>query len=233
MANVSVRSSNFGTLQAGSTAASVTAPTGTAAGDVVICIVAANGTATTMADNNGSTPFTKDLSEETEVSHTVSVFSRRIVTGDPSTYAFTLGSSQRWSVVAVTFKDPDPSTIYDVLPSVGKNASTTSQDAPSITTTTANAIHCAVGTDDGLGSPFASTPSGYTVEQNTDTDMRIAFTDKTIATPSATGAQTFTVSVSNAIIAISFAIKSTLTNWRGTAWTGHPKAAYPTDGAIR
>lgn len=205
---MSVRSSSTATNLAGSTAVSVARPTGTVTGDVVIVVVSANGQTTSITDNNGSTPFTEDLVEITQVSMTVSIFSRRIQASDPATYAFTLGSSQRWTVHAVTFQDPHATVIYDVTPVYNANANTavTTVDAPSITTTSKDAVHCAVCCVDGITLSITGTPAGYTVQQNSG-DQVVAFTTKVIPTPGATGAQTFTHTAQTSF-GISFAIKS-------------------------
>lgn len=206
--SVSVRASSTASNLSGSTAVSVARPTGTTTGDVVIVIVSANGQTTSITDNNGATPFTEDLVEITQVSMTVSIFSRRIQASDPSTYAFTLGSSQRWTVHAVTFKDPNAAVIYDVVPAFNANANTavTTVDAPSITTLSKDAMHCAICAVDGITLSITGTPSGYTVQQNTG-DQVVAFTTKTIPLPGATGAQTFTHTAQTSF-GISFAIRS-------------------------
>jgi len=93
------------------TAMSIAAPTGTVAGDLVIIIVHGNGN-TTIVDNNGATPFTEDLTDYSPLtSDTVSIFSRRIVGGDPTTYNFTLGASSRWSIIASTWQNPNATTM--------------------------------------------------------------------------------------------------------------------------
>jgi hypothetical protein len=208
-----VRSSRLATDLAGSTAVSIAMPAGTADGDVVLVIVHANGASTTIVDNNGATPYTEDLNDVTQTSHTVSVFSRRVVGGDPGTLHFTLGSSQRWTVVAVTIQNPHASVIYDVAPTSSASQPATSINAPNITTLTANALHCAVGLVDGITVAITGTPSGYIVEQNGGHEG-LAFTTKTITAAGATGAQAFSAPAANpGMIALSFAIRATSTGW--------------------
>ena len=196
------------------TAISVTAPTGTTTGDVVVVTVHGNGQ-TTIVDNNGATPFTEDLNDSqpnTTSGQTVSVFSRRIVGGDPGTYNFTLGASGRWSIIAVTFQNPHASDIYDVTPATSNldsppGASTAS--APSITTITKNAIHCACAFIDASVDDFTAWPAGYTVHQSVDNNQGQTFTTKVISAAGATGAQPFVHNGSGtAYIGVSFAIKN-------------------------
>jgi len=212
-----IRASSSNSSSTG-TAISVSAPAGTTAGDLVVISVQGNGQ-TTIVDNNGSTPFTADLSDykpNTVDGHTVSIFSRRIVGGDPSTYNFTLGASNRWSIVAIAFSDPDPTTIYDVAPSsanaIGKYdggvpSYGTTADAPSITTTTDLAIHVVGGyADDGAGGAMSG-PAGYTSRGTPVNEPQILAT-KSITPAGATGAQTVTATAGTAMIALSFAVKN-------------------------
>lgn len=195
------------------TAISVTAPTGTTTGDLVIISVHGNNQ-TTIADNNGSTPFTADISDykpNPTGGHTLAIYSRRIVGGDPSTYNFTLGTSGRWSIIAITFQSPNVSTIYDVAPSTGNAAnhddsSGNTETAPTITTSTDNAIHVVCGyTDDGSGGA-PSAPAGYTQAQ-APTDEPQGLATKVISPAGSTGAQTYTFTTSAPRIALSFAVK--------------------------
>jgi hypothetical protein len=207
-----VRSSSSNQATTG-TAISVTAPTGTTTGDVVVIAINGNNN-TTIADNNGSTPFTADISNwspNTVGGQTMSIYLRTIQTGDPTTYNFTLGTTGRWAIVAVTFQNPQ-ATFYDVAPSTANGINLDNPmnqftiDCKSITTQSNNAIHIALCMIDG---PINITgfPAGYTTEQNT-TQQPIAFSDKVIATAGATGIQTFTVDTNSADGAtLSFSIK--------------------------
>ena len=213
-AATSVRSSSSSSSPTGS-AISVPAPQGTAAGDVVIVVVHGNGQ-TTIADNNGSTPFAKDLNDyqpNASSGMTVSIFSRRIQSGDPSSYNFTLGTGDRWSAVAITFQNPDSSAIYDIAPSVSYASYTDCQPCastvtiPCITTITDGAIHVAVGLVDGSSSSVASGPAGYTLQQAT-TPQAIGLYTKNISPAGATGIGTFTFNHPDGVIGLSFAVKN-------------------------
>jgi len=208
----SVRASSSNSASTG-TAISVSAPTGTVEGDVVIVSVHAN-MQTTIADNNGATAFTEDLADykpNTASGHTVSIFSRRIQSGDPSTYNFTSADTGRWSIVAVTLQSPHSSVIYDVAPSTGNAANRDDStagtlNAPTITTVNQNSIHVVCGySDDGAGGAMTP-PSGYT-SRGVPVDEPQTVSTKVILSPSATGAQTVTATTNSPMIALSFAIR--------------------------
>lgn len=182
-------------------------------GDVVIVSVHFNNQ-TTIADNNGATPWTEDINDykpNTTGGHTLSIFSRRFQSGDPTSLSFTGGTSGRWSVVADVWQDPNASTIYDVSPSTANaanadNSSASTINAPTITTLTSNAIHVVHGYfDDGVaGNPTG--PAGYTSAGADNDEPQGAFY-KIIAAAGATGAQTVTGTTSAPRIALSYAIK--------------------------
>lgn len=204
MSSVRASSSNGSTT---GTAMSVAAPTGTTSGDLVVVWCHANGQ-TTIADNNGSTPFTKasitgddgsgNYKPNTTGGQTAAIFTRRIVGGDPSTYNFTSGASGRWSVVAVTIQSPHPTQIFDAGPTGGNNTDSpgtaTSGTCVSITTNTANAIDFpAIFPDSSLGETIGA-PSTYTSDQlfGTAGDQPLGVSHKVIASPGATGTRTYT-----------------------------------------
>jgi len=212
--SASYRASSSNSAASG-TAVTVTAPTGTTTGDVVVISVHSNNQ-TTIADNNGATPFTEDINDykpNTSGGHTVSVFSRRIQAGDPSSYAFTLGTTGRWSIVATTFQNPNATNIYDVAPSTSNAANADDSAAatiaaPAITTNTTNTIHVVCGYfDDGAGGT-PSAPAGYSTS-GVEADEPQGVFYKTIAAAGSTGAQTVTGTTSSPRIALSFAIKDT------------------------
>jgi hypothetical protein len=208
----SVRSSSIGTATTG-TAESVAAPAGTTTGDLVIVIGHLNiGGGGTIADNNGATPFTRDLANLNGGSQVVCVFSRRIQAGDPTTYHFTGNNSDRWTLVAVCYQNPDPSTIYDVAPSVGNSTVDTGTNpgssAPSITTSFGNSIVVAAGMPDGSLTGITG-PAGFTSEQNGG-NQAIGYFDKLQAAPGASGAAAFTWGASNPSVCVSFAIKNSV-----------------------
>lgn len=209
--NLTIRSSSSNSSTTG-TAISVTAPTGTSVGDLVIVSVHGNGQ-TTIADNNGATPFTEDINDyqpNTTSGHTVSIFSRVIQSGDPTTYNFTLGASGRWSIVTVCFINPQAS-YYDVSPSTTNaanrdNSTSSTLNAPAITIGVANSIDVVCGySDDGVGGAMTG-PAGYAVQAQPVNEPQVVLT-KTVSTGT-TGTRQVTATTTSPMIALSFSIKA-------------------------
>ena len=195
------------------TAISVAAPTGATTGDLVVCIVQANGQ-TTLVDNNGATPFTEDINDykpNTTNGHVVSVFSRVIQAGDPSTYNFTSEASERWSIVAICWQGAHS---YDVAPSTGNaanddSASTGTINAPTITTVADNSHHVTFCCWDTAATGIITTPVGYTLLQNANAGGEpLHASYKNITPAGATGATTHLNTEFGAMIAMSFSVKA-------------------------
>lgn len=191
------------------TAVSVSAPTGTTAGDLVVIFIHGNNQ-TTFVDNNGSTPFQKDLADykpNPSYGQTVSVFTRRIKAGDPTTFNFTMGTTGRWAIIAYTIQEPNNMTIYDVAPTTyAEESDNTVISAPSINTLTDGALHIAMGCLDDGSVTVIDYPAGYgnTVAEN---DQPMGTASKIITTAGATGSQEFEFSGSSSRIGVSVAIK--------------------------
>jgi len=193
-----------------------TAPTGTVSGDLVIAIVGHNGQET-IADNNGATPFT--LSYESwdtaaPFGATMTVFYRLIQGGDPASYSFTADTSDRMTVLCVTFSNPNTSTPLDVAPVLGSLTTDTTNDGSipvaSITTLSANAIHIMAVMQDTSTSPTFAAVAGYT-QLGTGAGGTGEATDlyyKVIAAAGATGGQTVGVSAFAGALSQSFALKN-------------------------
>jgi hypothetical protein len=218
---ISVRSSSKNSADSG-TAITVAAPAGTDTGDVVVVVIHGNGE-TSFVDNNGATPFTENLADYTTGGTTISVFSRRIQAGDPATYAFTLGASNRWSIVAVALQNPHDTDVYDIAPAEGNtyvgSGAGTMVDFLSITTLTDNAIHLVACCVDSGTAGVSATPAGYTHLQTTTAGQQVvSVCYKSIAATGATGTGTFTLDTDSVDrITLSFAIKSS-TGGGGTTY---------------
>lgn len=207
-----LRSSSSNSAATG-TAVSVSAPTGTTTGDVVVISLHGNGQ-TTFVDNNGATPFTatsvSDYKPNPTNGHTVSIYTRVIQGGDPSTYNFTMGATNRWSIVADCWQSPN-GTFFDVAPSTtnaanADNSDAATIDAPTIATLSANAIHVVHGYFDDGSAAAPTGPAGYTGAGGENDEPQGAFY-KVIVAAGATGAQTVTGASSAPRIALSYAIK--------------------------
>lgn len=85
-------------------------------GDVIVATINANGVANTVTDNNGGTSFSSRDFVDNPDSARYYCFDRVCGGSEPSSYAFTLGSSNRWSMVLRQYRGVD-SSIWDVAPS--------------------------------------------------------------------------------------------------------------------
>lgn len=174
------------------------------------------GIAVEIKANSGFTiaPNFTDYKPNTTNGHTMTLFSRTIQAGDPSTYNFTSGASGRWSVIAITFKS-DGVIAFDVAPNTANaanddSASTGTINAPTITTGVADTIHVVFNGWDTSAYGTITTPSGYTLLQNANTDGEpLHASYKAIATASATGAVSIANTEFAAMIASSFSVKAT------------------------
>lgn len=108
-----------------------------ASNDVIVGFVNVNGVGNTATDNNGSTAFTETThgDQPPAGSAVMYIFHRVCGASEPSSYAFTLGSSDRSSIVLRQYRGVD-SSVWDVAPS-GSNIST---DDTGGTTSTCSAI---------------------------------------------------------------------------------------------
>jgi hypothetical protein len=196
------------------TAISVSAPIGTTAGDLVKIVVHANGQ-TTIVDNNGATPFTEQINDyqpNTTNGQTMSVFSRVIQSGDPTTYNFTSGASGRWAIIAISITDSltpvddDPPSIVDATnrdSSVDGTAVTAS-----INTISNNAFHIVVAGWDTASIGTITTPAGYTLLANANGGGNpIHASYKSFPTPSSTGTKNIVNTEFGAYITFSFSVR--------------------------
>ena len=196
-------STNSGT----STTPSVASPSGLVEGDLLIIVVHCNNRPT-FADNNSPDAMDKDEDEGGGGdNHAAAIFSRRIEAGDPSTWNFTLGSSQPWNVVAIAWQDPHVSVIYDVVSSNANGEGASTLTADDITTINDEAIHSPVACMDGSGSSITGVPSGYNEEVDTGSGYPISIATKVITPAGATGAQDFTSGDSHNWATFSFALR--------------------------
>lgn len=209
------RSASQNSSSSGS-AVSVSSPAGAAAGDTVFVIVQGNGQIT-ISDNNGSTPFTPapnftDYKPNTTSGHTITVFKRKLLAGDPSTFNFTLSSAGRWAVDALCFSGNDVD--YDVAPNTANAANADDSsggtiNAPAITVSD-NTIHVVFCGWDTSAIGTITTPSGYTLAANANGGGEPLHSSyKAFATGASTGAVTCDNTEFGARIASSFSVKET------------------------
>lgn len=148
------------------TAISVAAPTGTVAGDVVLVAVNVNGTVKAITDNNGATPFTEDFPDvnQTSTGNAIAIFSRRIQSGDPTTYNFTQNAASQWRATAITIQSPHASVIYDIAPTanIENDGTALTCETPAMTGVQDMAIMYQIFLPDHRPQTFSVPPTGYT-----------------------------------------------------------------------
>ncbi len=187
------------------TAVSVAKPSGWQVGDRAYALVAPNG-APSIADANGAAPWNLMGTVQSDSAMSMGLYTRVIDGTEGATVDFTLGTAQTWAFVVWTNTDVH-ATHQDVAPSYSAVVNALTQDSPSITTITAGAWHIvACQADIGSGS-FTGVPSGYTLLVQTTASRDLIVYYKEIASPGATGAQTWTYSTTTSLRALSFAIR--------------------------
>lgn len=201
-----VRSSSFATSPSDNHL-TLAMPAGAVAGDLLSYLIHCNNV-TTIADNNGATAANEDINDYQEASAglTASLFSRRVLPGDPSTWDFVTGSTGRISGCIICWQNPHASVIYDVTSTNNQTGSATTIDALSVTTLTAGSIHCAVCGTDGPANTITPPGGIYTTQRNAG-DQAVAFCTTVIAAPGATGNVTFPYANGNGAFTFSFAIR--------------------------
>src|SRR3990167_808039 len=85
-------------------------------GDTVLITGNANASGNTWGDNNGSTPLTIDFQETGSGTNTYAIMSRKAGASEPASYAFTLASSQAWSLTIRVFSGGHASTMWNIAP---------------------------------------------------------------------------------------------------------------------
>lgn len=190
------------TNSAGSgTAITVTAPSGIASGDVAIFVINHNSETATVADNNGSTPTT-ELIEAVyggAGGGGLAVYRRVCGGSEPSSYAFTMSNSNRWTIVAFKVRGVDNTTPIDTgALADGNDESSTAPTCPGVTTVTDLAWAIAVAGTDGTGNgTFSAVPGTFTEIATINTNQPVSVAYKEISPAGATGNQDFTTTGGN------------------------------------
>ncbi len=178
-----VWSGNNGT---GATTISVTRPTGTQTGDVILAAI------TTEAGETVATPSGWTATANANNASTVrtATFWHVAAGGDPSSWAFTLGTSKKAAAVAVTYSGVDTSSPIDVA-ATATAASTTSHAAPSVTTTAAWRHLVNIYGITGLTSLTPPNGSNELADQQSGASaVTIELADTDVAATGATGTRT-------------------------------------------
>lgn len=187
-----------------STAVSVNKPSDVASGDRAYVLVHSNSETVTLADNNGSTPFSDGGTITPAGGGGSRIFVRyRTLTGaEDGAFDFTLSSNQRWTAIAWALRGVHASDIFDVSPALGNSydddlgSQSSSRVCPGVTTGVDNTLVFAVAGNDGTGNgTFTGFPGGWTVVATENTQQPMSAYYKTMASAGGTGDATFTVSV--------------------------------------
>lgn len=180
-------------------------------GDVLVITINGNGAGQTMADNNGGTPVSIDHSTANPDSATFYVMHRVCGAGEPATYNFTAGSSNRWSLVARQYRGVDPS-VWEVAPS-GSTVATGLVEgtavAPAITISTNGACGLVLMGDDYLptSTTFVSIDNGYGNTVSSTGQEYQTTSDKLNLTVGTTGETTITSSDFTSFVVYQVALK--------------------------
>lgn len=149
-ATMPVEIAAYSTDSSGSSAVSATHGFGSvlAANDVIVADIHANGTGTTVTDNNSTYAFDADdyadCSDGAGGSGSrLALFSRKIGASEPSSYAWTLSSSQRWAIVLRVFRNIDQTSRWDVAPSSSRRTIETTPGGSSPATAPAMTVNAA------------------------------------------------------------------------------------------
>lgn len=186
---------------AGSGNVSITHGLTIVAGDVLTAFINVNGTGNTATDNNGSTAFTETTHGDQPAagSAVMYIFERVAGSSEPSSYAWTLGTSDRWSIVICQDRGVD-STIWDVAPS-GANISTddtggTTSTCSAITIATSGALgRVAMGDDfNPTTTTFSSVNNSYTLSRSESGQQYIVVAEKAGLSTGSTGTTVITSS---------------------------------------
>lgn len=166
---------------------SVTTPAGIQSGDVIIASIHGNGSTPSITDNNGSNPFTDSglgLREVNNTSASTRIMYRVAGSSEPASYAWTLGESNRWTVIISVYRGVDTSTIFDVAPSAALEnkaigVSPASVATTDITTLTDGAEIIAIGLLDSASVTFTATPGdSFNSRENKSGQQLAALADK-------------------------------------------------------
>lgn len=116
----------------------ITTPTGTAAGDVLIAAIGFNNSTAVVTPPAGWT-LVRRMNNASTTSNSLAVFRRNAVAGEPGSHAFAVAGGAFLVGGIQAFSGVDPANPIDVE-NGQTTASATAHDAPSVTTTTANAM---------------------------------------------------------------------------------------------
>lgn len=183
-------------------AITITKPASIQSGDVIVALIHGNGSSPTITDNNGATPFTDSglgLRAYNGGSASYRIMHRVAGGSEPASYAWTLGESNRWSVILSVYRGVDTSAIYDVAPTSTSEKSeltvTSTIATKAITTLTDGSFVVVTACADSSTVTFTATPGdSFSSRENNSGEQLIALADKNIPTATTQSAVSWTSS---------------------------------------
>jgi len=180
----------------------ITVPTGTTAGDVLVCIIAERTNSATdkvTAISNGGAAFTSQNYHGNGSNAGVAMWTRVVQAGDPSTY--TIATTVDIEAALMAYRGVDNSTPIDASGTANGNSGT-AITMNAVTTGVNNAWFVGGVAQVETGATSSSdTATKRTFSDNggnNSTKIGVYMADKLVVTAGSSGAQTFTSSVSGA-----------------------------------
>jgi len=203
---ITLRSTSFGANPTATTV-SVAAPAGMTAGDVLLAGVAVRGQPTITAPAGWT--FVQRQQNSTTMGQ--AIYTHVVASsGEPSSYTFTLSSSQAAAAAVFDFSGVDTTNPVDV--SGGQiNASSSSIAAPSITTSAANEVVVGlfgIGSSTTVTAPSGMHGDGQAASTAGTYKVTLEGADQLITTAGATGSRTATAANSAASIGQLIALRA-------------------------
>ena len=174
-------------------------PSGVITGDVMLTLITQRGNNFPLDQGMASTPvgWTLVVSKDNGSSVGISLYKKVAAAVEPALYTWTLGASDRTAAGIVAFRGVDASSPVNVSGAQQNSASTT-YIAPSVTTTTANAMLVSFyGADNGNGSINASVGMTQAFSAGTGAGPNGVVVGSSYATQAAAGTSGTQISASN------------------------------------
>ena len=193
------------------TGVSISAPAGTAAGDVLVAAITADTNPSMASVPAGWTAMVNGLSINSSSTSGAKVYVYYHVVGasDPASYAWTLSAAAKWGGGITGYRGVNNTTPLDapVVTAVDASYNATSITAPS-TTTASNGAMVIGGVGCDCAAPMVSAPpSGWTQRWQAAGGQIAELADRAQATAGATGTVTWTLSAARAVAAWQAALK--------------------------
>ena len=192
------------------TSATLSAPSGTAAGDVLIASITADLNPSMASVPAGWTPIVNALSINSSSTSGARAFAYYHIVGaaDPATYAWNLSAAVKWGGGITGYRGVDNTTPLDssVATALDTTYTATSITAPAITTASNGAMLIG-GVACDCAAPVVSPPAGWTERWEAAGGQIAELADAAQATAGSTGTATWTFSAARAVAVWRTALK--------------------------